>query len=59
MAGNLSEWSHDFDSVVPPSKITTGNSPLGSKNGQMHVVKGANWRSGNMTELVGLHSDRV
>ena len=51
MAGNVSEWTHDFYSVVPPSKNNTENNPLGPKNGQMHVVKGANWRSGNMTEL--------
>jgi len=51
MAGNVSEWTHDFYSVVPPSKNKTENNPLGPKNGQMHVIKGANWRSGNMTEL--------
>ena len=51
MAGNVGEWTHDFYSVVPPSKNKTENNPLGPKNGQMHVIKGANWRSGNMTEL--------
>ena len=51
MAGNVSEWTHDFYSVVPPKKNNIKINPLGPKNGQMHVVKGANWRSGTMTEL--------
>ena len=51
MAGNVSEWTHDFYSVVPSEKNSTKMDPLGPKQGQMHVVKGANWRSGTMTEL--------
>ncbi|OUR75974.1 hypothetical protein A9Q83_16565 [Alphaproteobacteria bacterium 46_93_T64] len=49
--GNLSEWTHDFYSLVPPSKSTILKDPLGDRFGNKHVIKGANWSSGNLTEI--------
>lgn len=51
MAGNVSEWVHDYYSIVPPSSKTVQVNPLGSAQGQAHVVKGANFRSGTLTDL--------
>ncbi len=51
MAGNVSEWVHDYYSIVAPDKNAVQDDPLGDQSGQSHVVKGANWRSGTVTEL--------
>ena len=47
--GNVSEWVHDFYSVQPVQETLTD--PLGAQRGSAHVVKGASWRSGTLTEL--------
>lgn len=51
MAGNVSEWVHDFYSITPPGKNDIQSNPLGDQSGATHVVKGASWRSGTVTEL--------
>lgn len=51
LGGNVSEWVHDFYSIVPPTAGQTKKDPLGAQQGHAHVVKGANWRSGTITEL--------
>jgi formylglycine-generating enzyme required for sulfatase activity len=51
MAGNVSEWVHDVYSIVPPSEVIVVSDPLGQQRGDLHVVKGANWRSGTITTL--------
>ena len=51
MAGNVSEWVHDYYSIVPPGSNAVLTDPLGDPGGDSHVVKGANWRSGTVTEL--------
>ncbi|MEH6576568.1 MAG: SUMF1/EgtB/PvdO family nonheme iron enzyme [Amphritea sp.] len=51
LAGNVSEWVHDFYSLVPPRQNGVEYDPLGAKVGSNHVVKGANWNSGTLTEL--------
>ncbi len=52
LAGNVSEWVHDVYSISPPlANSPTLNNPLGSRQGQTHVIKGANFRSGTMTTL--------
>ena len=51
MAGNVSEWVHDYYSIVPPANNTVLVDPMGDQTGDSHVVKGANWRSGTVTEL--------
>nr|VFK53440.1 MAG: Formylglycine-generating enzyme, required for sulfatase activity, contains SUMF1/FGE domain [Candidatus Kentron sp. TUN]VFK54648.1 MAG: Formylglycine-generating enzyme, required for sulfatase activity, contains SUMF1/FGE domain [Candidatus Kentron sp. TUN] len=51
LAGNVSEWVHDFYSITPPATNKTEADPLGRQQGRVHVIKGANWRSGTITEL--------
>ncbi len=51
MSGNVSEWVHDTYSIVPEGVGSTLRNPLGSARGQSHVVKGANWSSGTITNL--------
>lgn len=49
--GNVSEWTHDSYSLVRPTESKTFNNPLDRTISSVHVVKGANWRSGSVTEL--------
>jgi formylglycine-generating enzyme required for sulfatase activity len=49
MAGNVSEWIHDYYSLDMP-KITLVD-PLGSGTGQYHVIKGSNYTHGRFSEL--------
>jgi formylglycine-generating enzyme required for sulfatase activity len=51
LAGNVSEWVHDVYSIMPPTRGTVKTDPLGTQRGRTHVIKGANWRSGTVTEL--------
>lgn len=51
MVGNVSEWAHDFYSLIPPEPNKTEIDPLGVAYGEAHVIKGSNWRSGTRTEL--------
>lgn len=51
MAGNVSEWVHDFYALVPPDRHKVYVDPLGHEFGDAHVVKGASWRSGTRTLL--------
>jgi len=49
--GNVSEWTHDSYSIELPESGKVFQDPLDSAMGSTHVVKGANWRSGSITEL--------
>ena len=49
--GNLSEWVTDFYSLVPPQKGAILTDPLGPDAGDQHVVKGASWASGSLSEI--------
>jgi len=51
MFGNLSEWVTDFYSLVPPRKGSVTKDPLGPDVGDQHVVKGASWASGSLSEI--------
>ncbi len=50
-AGNVSEWTHDSYSIVRPESGKVSQDPFDLTTGSSHVVKGANWRSGTITEL--------
>ena len=49
--GNVSEWTHDSYSIVPPKSGKVFHNPFDLSIGNSHVIKGANWRSGTITEL--------
>lgn len=49
--GNVSEWVHDVYDLVPPDQGRIERDRLGPSGGANHVVKGANYRSGQIGEL--------
>lgn len=51
MGGNVSEWTHDSYNLNVPQKGAVFPHMLDTKITGMRVVKGANWRSGTLTEL--------
>lgn len=51
ISGNVSEWTHDIYSLIPPKVGQIELEPFGPNYGDSHVVKGSNWRSGSLTEL--------
>ncbi|MFT5691745.1 MAG: sulfatase activating formylglycine-generating enzyme [Oceanicoccus sp.] len=50
IAGNVSEWTHDFYSTSP-NKGTPELNPSGPSTGRDHVVRGASWKHGARTEI--------
>jgi formylglycine-generating enzyme required for sulfatase activity len=49
LGGNVSEWVNDFYlSFVDPSPATD---PLGPEQAALHIVRGANWKTGTVGEL--------
>lgn len=50
MAGNVSEWVHDYYGAVG---IGSGVEidPLGPAEGQFHTIRGSSWAHGSVTEL--------
>jgi formylglycine-generating enzyme required for sulfatase activity len=49
LGGNVSEWVNDFYlSFVDPAATTD---PLGPDQAALHIVRGANWRTGSVGEL--------
>ncbi len=49
--GNVSEWTHDSYSIIKPKSGKVFQDPFDLTTGITHVIKGANWRSGSITEL--------
>ena len=49
--GNVSEWVHDSYSLSPPKSGQVLIDPFDTSRGDSRVIKGANWRSGTLTEL--------
>jgi formylglycine-generating enzyme required for sulfatase activity len=50
MAGNVSEWVHDFYGAVASVRGVQVD-PLGPENGQFHTIRGSSWAHGSVTEL--------
>ncbi|GJM04868.1 MAG: hypothetical protein DHS20C09_08590 [marine bacterium B5-7] len=50
MGGNIAEWVHDYYSVQASSNKTHAD-PLGPERGEFHVIRGASWAHGTITEL--------
>lgn len=57
MAGNVSEWTHDSYDLIPPAKGVIKSHELDRSLTRSRVVKGANWRSGSLTELRASYRD--
>lgn len=51
MGGNVSEWTHDAYTLIPPTATTAQPHQLDTNLTASRVIKGANWRSGSLTEL--------
>ncbi|MGE0387165.1 MAG: PEGA domain-containing protein [Gammaproteobacteria bacterium] len=49
LAGNAAEWAHDFYDV--PAAGAPATDPLGPVQGEHHVIRGASWAHGSVTEL--------
>jgi formylglycine-generating enzyme required for sulfatase activity len=51
MDGNVSEWCHDY--YTPYTSLANGvvTNPTGPESGTHHVVRGASWRDGSITEM--------
>jgi formylglycine-generating enzyme required for sulfatase activity len=48
--GNVAEWVHDWYDV-PVEQSSPMTDPLGPAGGQHHVIRGASWAHGTLTEL--------
>ena len=46
--GNVAEWVHDF---YAPGEGGEAVDPLGPEAGQYHVIRGASWMRGTVTDL--------
>ncbi len=57
LTGNVSEWTHDYYSLLPPGPSDSFVDPLGPATGDTHVVKGASWRAGTRTWLRAAYRD--
>jgi len=51
LGGNVAEWIHDYYAVYPGEAERLVTDPTGPTNGDHHVVRGASWRFGSVTEL--------
>ena len=51
LGGNVAEWVHDYYAVYPGEAEKLVLDPSGPADGQHHVVRGASWRFGSITEL--------
>ena len=51
LGGNVAEWVQDFYSPDVLETTERVDDPLGPDSGQLHVVRGASWRSATVTDL--------
>ena len=49
MAGNVSEWVHDYYGAV--GSVGVEVDPLGPEIGQFHTIRGSSWAHGAITEM--------
>jgi formylglycine-generating enzyme required for sulfatase activity len=57
LAGNVSEWVHDYYTNGLPDTSKTHTDYLGSPRGETWVIKGANFESGRLRELRGAYRE--
>jgi formylglycine-generating enzyme required for sulfatase activity len=51
MGGNVAEWVHDFYDAAISMAGGAEIDPLGPEAGEFHVIKGASWAHGTITEM--------
>lgn len=49
LGGNVAEWIHDFHDIATAAQVVAD--PLGPAGGEQHVINGASWAHGGLTEL--------
>lgn len=57
MAGNVSEWVHDYYGAVSGLSSVKETDPLGPGDGTYRTIKGSSWAHGSMTELRASYRD--
>ena len=57
MGGNVSEWTHDSYTLTVPDATQIYPQQLDNSLADSRVIKGANWRSGTLTELRSAYRD--
>lgn len=57
MAGNVSEWVHDYYGAVSGLSTVRETDPLGPEDGTYRTIKGSSWAHGSMTELRASYRD--
>lgn len=57
MAGNVSEWVHDYYGAVSGLSSVKVTDPLGPDDGTYRTIKGSSWAHGSMTELRASYRD--
>ena len=48
LGGNVAEWVHDFYEIPDGSSVVD---PLGPRQGDYHVIRGASWMHGSVSDL--------
>ena len=48
IGGNVAEWIHDYYQIPDAGEATD---PLGPERGDYHVIRGASWQKGTVTDL--------
>ena len=51
LGGNVAEWIHDYYDVYTGRGNQVLRDPIGPRTGNLHVVRGASWRHGSITQL--------
>jgi len=57
LAGNVSEWSHDYYTIYPYDDRKIYLDPAGPQTGEHHVIKGSSWRQAGISELRNSYRD--
>jgi formylglycine-generating enzyme required for sulfatase activity len=51
LGGNVAEWCHNYYDVHARGDARVARDPAGPASGTYHVIRGASWRQGSITEL--------